>query len=244
MSAPTSSHRTVRGGTGLSGIAESLAVGAQLVVGRYRVDVASGRTWWSDEVYRMHGREPGDVEPSLDVLRSRIHPDDRARLSRTAGVALRTGRPFGSGFRIVDSHGKSRTVVVTGEGRHEPDGEITQVGGYVLDASPLTREALERESHRAVGRAMAATAAVEQVKGAIMVVRGISEPAAADVLSQVAARKGVAVHSAAAQVMEALGCGEGPSAERLENALAAVHVVDRPRGHEAQLARRRQGDRD
>lgn len=239
MSAPTSSHKLSRATT-VSGIAEAVAAGAQLVVGRYRVDIGSGRLWWSDEVFRMHGREPGEVEPTLEVARARIHPDDRARLSRTAAVALRAGRPFSSGYRIVDPQGKSRTVVVTGEGQHDSGGDITHVAGYVVDVSPLAREALERDSQRAVGRAMVGAASTEQAKGAIMAVRQISESDAEEALAEVATREGIPVQAAAVQVVEALICGDGSPAERLEAAMGTVHAVDRPRGHEAQLARRRQ----
>ncbi|PFG44633.1 PAS domain-containing protein [Isoptericola jiangsuensis] len=239
MGAPPS-RRTSRNGT--SDIAEALATGTQLVVGRYHVDVATGHTWWSDETYRLHGHEPGEIEPSIDVILARTHPDDRSRLSRTAAVALHAGRPFASAHRIVDPHGRSRSVVVTGQGRHEDDGTIVQVVGYVLDVSPVTREALDREAQRAVGRALVSAAAVEQVKGAIMVTRGLAEADAADLLGEAAARAGVPLQVAASQVVVALQHSSGDPAERLESALATVHAVDRPRGHEAQLARRRLHD--
>ncbi|MFV2145370.1 MULTISPECIES: PAS domain-containing protein [Isoptericola] len=238
----SSSHRTV-GGAGLAGAAEVLAAGVQLVVGRYRVELDSGRTWWSDEVYRMHGREPGEIEPSMDALRSRTHPDDRSRVSRTAVVAMRSGRPFSSAHRIVDPHGKARTVVVTGQAHLTDDGEITHVAGYVLDVSPVTREALDRESQRAVGRAMVSASAVEQAKGAFMVVHGIAEAEAGDKLGEAAARAQIPLQAAAAQIVEAMAGADGDPAVRLEAALAAVHTVERPRGHEAQLARRRQRTR-
>lgn len=238
----SSSHRTV-GGAGLAGAAEVLAAGVQLVVGRYRVELDSGRTWWSDEVYRMHGREPGEIEPSMDALRSRTHPDDRSRVSRTAVVAMRSGRPFSSAHRIVDPHGKARTVVVTGQAHLTDDGEITHVAGYVLDVSPVTREALDRESQRAVGRAMVSASAVEQAKGAFMVVHGIAEAEAGDKLGEAAARAQIPLQAAAAQIVEAMAGADGDPAMRLEAALAAVHTVERPRGHEAQLARRRQRTR-
>lgn len=241
MSAPTSSQRSMR--PTVSSIAEALAAGVQLVVGRYRVEIGTGRLWWSDEVFRMHGREPTDGPPTLDAVRSRIHPDDRARLSRTAAVALRAGRPFSSGYRIVDPQGKSRTVVVTGEGQHGSSGDITHVAGYVLDVSPLTREALERESQRAVGRAMVGAASVEQAKGAVMAVRGLDEAGADEVLTETAARAGISVQVAASQIVSDLAGDSESAAGRLEAALAAVHTVDRPRGHEAQLARRRQNGR-
>ncbi|WP_407320249.1 PAS and ANTAR domain-containing protein [Isoptericola halotolerans] len=236
----SSSHRTSRA-TGLAAAAEALAAGVQLVVGRYRVEIESGVTWWSDEVYRMHGREPGEIEPTVDLLRSRTHPDDRARLSRTAVVALRAGRPFSSAHRIVDPHGKARTVVVTGQAQHDDDGAVSHVVGYVLDVSPVTREALDRESHRAVGRAMVSAAAVEQAKGAYMAIQGITEDEAGDRLGEAAARAGIPVQAAASQIVAALAShADLAPHDRLAAALAAVHTVERPHGHEAQLARRRQ----
>jgi hypothetical protein len=234
------SRRTSRNGT--ADVADVLATGTQLVVGRYRIDVANGHTWWSDETFRLHGYEPGDIEPSIDLVLARTHPDDRSRLSRTAAVALHAGRPFASAHRIVDPHGRSRSVVVTGQGRHDDAGVVAQVVGYVLDVSPVTREALDREAQRAVGRALVTAAAVEQAKGAVIVTRGLAEADAADLLGEVAARAGVPVQVAASQVVAALTRGTGDASERLDQALAAVHSVDRPRGHEAQLARRRLHD--
>ncbi|WP_278235588.1 PAS domain-containing protein [Isoptericola sp. AK164] len=227
-------------GSALSSVTDALSTGTQLVVGRYRIDAPSGAVWWSDEVYRMYGCEPGEITPTVDLIRARTHPDDRARVSRTAIVSLRAGRPFSSAHRIIDPHGKARTVVITGRGQVADDGTIAQVGGYVLDVSPVARETLERETHRAVGRAMVSAAAVEQVKGSLMVVRGVDESAAAEQISEVAARAGIPVQAAAAQVVTALRSATGEPDDRLRTALESVHSVDRPHGHEAQLARRRQ----
>ncbi|MDO8145707.1 MULTISPECIES: PAS domain-containing protein [unclassified Isoptericola] len=227
----------------LSSVTDALSTGTQLVVGQYRIDAPSGAVWWSDEVYRMYGSEPGDLTPTVDIIRARTHPDDRARVSRTAIVSLRAGRPFSSAHRIIDPHGKARTVVVTGRGQLDEDGAIARVGGYVLDVSPVAREVLDRESHRAVGRAMVSAAAVEQVKGALMIVRGLDEADATDLLGEVAARAGIPMQSAASQVVSELRTSRGEPDDRLQAALDAVHSVDRPHGHEAQLARRRQSTR-
>lgn len=227
-------------------LAEVLAVGTHLLVGQYRVELSSGTWWWSDEVYTMHGWTPGDVEPGLDALRSRKHPDDRARVVRAATDALRSGRPFACAHRIVDGHGKARSVVVTGQGRRDERGRVVEIAGYVVDATPSQKEALERESQRAVTRAFVSQAAVEQVKGVLMAVYGVDDGAAARLLADAALEAGVPVHETATQVMRALTSagGVGPTAEAtVAGALAAVRPVARPRAHEAQLARRREPSR-
>lgn len=248
----------------LVALAELLGAGTQLLVGRYRVDVATGAWWWSDEVYLIFGREPGEVEPGPEVLRAHLHPDDRDRLSRTATVALASGRPFSGAHRIVDDHGRTRTVVVTGQGRAGDDGHTTQVVGYVIDASPVAREALDREAHRAVSRAFVAAAAAERAKGAIMAVCGVDETVATEVLADAGAQVGVSGQSAGVQMMQALARGQTDAddagdadvpavarsvveaalpgedaAARVSRALAKVRPVERPHGHDAQLARRR-----
>ncbi|SKC42850.1 PAS domain-containing protein [Krasilnikoviella flava] len=242
----------------LVALAELLGAGSQLLVGQYRVDVATGKWWWSDEVYRIFGREPGTVEPGPEVLRAHLHPDDRDRLSRTASVALGAGRPFSGAHRVVDDHGRTHTVVVTGQARHGADGASSQIVGYVIDASPVVRDVLDREAQRAVSRAFVSAAAGEQAKGAIMAVCGVDESVATEVLSDVGAQVGVSAQSAGEQVMKALARPVGErdaaltaaevvraappakdAAERLSQALATVRPVDRPHGHDAQLARRR-----
>ncbi|MCB7136107.1 PAS domain-containing protein [Cellulosimicrobium marinum] len=224
-------------------LAEVLAVGTHLLVGQYRVELASGTWWWSDEVYTMHGWEPGDVEPGLDALRSRKHPDDRSRVVRAATESLRSGRPFSCSHRIVDGHGRARSVVVTGQGRRDERGRVVEIAGYVVDVSPVHREVLDREANRAVSRAFVSAAAVEQAKGVLMAVHGVDDVAAAHLLAEAAGAAGVPVQETAAQVMKALtkAGGIGPTADAtVAGAIAAVKPVARPHAHEAQLARRRE----
>lgn len=226
----------------IADLTQALAAGSSLLVGQYRVDLPTGRWWWSDEIYVMHGRRPREIDPSVELMRSRKHPDDRGRLTRTATAALRAGRPFACSHRIVDKQGRARTVVVTGHGRRGPDGKVAQVAGYVMDVSPVLREALDREASSAVARAFVTEAALEQAKGAIMAIRGVDDVAALHVLAEAASAVGIPAHVAGAQVMKHLGKHGGDAgspAEALDAALAAVRPVERPRGHEAQLARRR-----
>lgn len=228
-------------------LSEALGLGTNLLVGRYRVELGTGSWWWSDEVYAMHGWEPGEVQPSLDALRSRKHPDDRSRVVRAATEALRVGRPFACGHRIVDGHGRARSIVVTGQGRRDPHGRSAEIAGYVVDVSPIQREVLDRESDRAVARAFVNQAVVEQAKGAIMAVRGVDEEKATRLLVEAASAASVPVRLAAAQVAGALTAAGGMDAaaeDALATAFAAIHPVDRPRGHDPLLTRRRRGRRD
>lgn len=221
-------------------LAAALGLGASLLVGRYRVDLASGDWWWSDEVYTMHGWKRHEVEPGLDALRSRKHPDDRARVLRAVGEALRTGQPFACAHRIVDKNGRTRSVVVTGQGQRGVSGSSPEVAGYVLDVTPAQKEAAQRRSKGQVERAFVSQAVIEQVKGVIGAVRGVDEDTAEQTLRGVASTVGVPLRLAADQVMASLRTEErgGVSQAALMRALDAVQAVGRPRGHDPLLTRR------
>jgi hypothetical protein len=218
-----------------------LSLGTNLLVGRYSVELASGTWWWSDEVYAMHGWKRNEVEPGLEALRSRKHPDDRSRVVRAAGEALRLGRPFACAHRIVDRSGRTRSVVVTGQGSQNPRTGTPQLVGYVVDVTPVQNEALERRSEGVVNRAFVSQAAIEQVKGILIAVRGVDEPKATDILVNAAREAGVSLRLAADQVIAALqkqGGGAPVTVDMLDDALRAVHPVARPRGHDPLLTRR------
>jgi len=49
-------------------------------VGSWEVDLASGAWWWSDELFRIHGREIPSGPPTLKELLTSIYPGDRGRV--------------------------------------------------------------------------------------------------------------------------------------------------------------------
>lgn len=222
-------------------LSRALGLGTNLLVGRYSVELASGTWWWSDEVYTMHGWKRDEIEPGLEALRSRKHPDDRGRVVRAAGEALRLGRAFACAHRIVDRSGRTRSVVVTGQGSVSSRSRRPQLVGYVVDVTPVQKEALDRRSDGAVNRAFVSQATIEQVKGVIVAVRGVDEAIATDVLVGAAREAGVSLRLAAEQMMTVLqgqGAGTPVTQDALAEALAAVRPVSRPRGHDPLLTRR------
>ena len=92
-----------------------------------------------------------------------------------------------------------------------------------------------------MNRAFVSQATIEQVKGVIIAVRGVDEAKATDILVGAARDAGVSLRLAADQVMTALqdrGDGAIATVDALDEALAAVHPVSRPRGHDPLLTRR------
>jgi len=63
-------------------------VGDDQGVGAFRFWFVGQRWEWSDGVARMHGYEPGTVEPTTELLLSHKHPDDRRHVQDLLDRAL------------------------------------------------------------------------------------------------------------------------------------------------------------
>jgi hypothetical protein len=179
-------------------IEEVLAGGERPPVGRYRLDLATGQWAWSDEVYVMHGFEPGQIVPTTPLMLSHKHPDDRARVDGVLRRAAETGQPFSSVHRILDAHGKTRTLAVTGQGRRDPaTGRVTELFGYFIDVTETHREAAAREATASIRASAERRAVIEQAKGVLMVVYGIDEESAFEQLRQASNLANIAVRDIA-----------------------------------------------
>ncbi|WP_419704831.1 PAS and ANTAR domain-containing protein [Promicromonospora sp. NFX87] len=175
-----------------------LAGGARPPVGRYRLELATGQWAWSDEVYVMHGFEPGQIVPTTPLMLSHKHPDDRARVDGLLRRAAETGQPFSSVHRIRDAQGDTRTLAVTGQGRRDPaTGRVTELFGYFIDVTESHREAAARDATASIQASAERRAVIEQAKGVLMVVYGIDEEAAFDLLRQASNLANIAVRDIA-----------------------------------------------
>ncbi|CAM3456878.1 PAS and ANTAR domain-containing protein [Isoptericola cucumis] len=159
----------------------ALAAGSRPPVGRYRLDLTTGHWAWSDEIFEMHGFAPGDIVPTTELMLTHKHPDDRERVDSVLKQAARTGQPFSSVHRIVDGHGKVRTLAVTGQGRRDPDsGEVTELFGYFIDVTDAHRELAQREATVSIQASAERRASIEQAKGVLMVGLGLEPDDAFD----------------------------------------------------------------
>lgn len=85
----------------------SLAGAEQVAkVGTWRFCPETGELRWSDNLYRLHGLEPGEVEPGRQALLDRTHPDDVARVERWADRVKLGEFPPPIDFRVrLPAHG-------------------------------------------------------------------------------------------------------------------------------------------
>jgi diguanylate cyclase (GGDEF)-like protein/PAS domain S-box-containing protein len=113
-------------------------------VGSWRVDLASQRLYWSDQVYAITGLEPGrsvSVEQAVALYQS----EDQEMVSRALAETVEQGKPFSFETSIRRGDGQRRRIRVVGE-RIDVDGQPDSVAGIIQDCTEeyLRNAALKR----------------------------------------------------------------------------------------------------
>jgi PAS domain S-box-containing protein len=162
---------------------EHVLGGTPHVVGSFRFYAVDRRWEWSDEVAAIHGYRPGEVSPTTQFLLDHKHPEDRERVAQAINELVRDGRPFSSRHRIIDRAGRVRHVLVIGDQMVDESGAVTGTEGFYVDLSDGHDSALKETMDAAVKNFAASRAVIEQAKGMLMLVYGISSDRAFDVLT-------------------------------------------------------------
>lgn len=79
-------------------------------VGSFSRNLRTDDLTWSDETYRIFGYAPGEVTPSLDLLVSHLHPDDRSAFSAARESLTGEDGYCDIEYRIIRKDGQVRTV--------------------------------------------------------------------------------------------------------------------------------------
>ncbi len=118
-------------------------------VGSWHWSAASGIVTWSDELYRIAGRDPSSDAPQ------RAHKDGVGlysaesweRLSRLVPEAIALGTPYQTDLELIRPDGTTRWVTTSGRPLRGPDGRILGLHGVVQDITD--RRLAEEDALRA-----------------------------------------------------------------------------------------------
>lgn len=108
-------------------------------MGGWRLEVASQRVYWSDEVARIHGLAADAPRPTLDRALEFYHPDDRDRVARTVAEAIRNARNFEFDARLQPKGGQMVWIRVAGQPVYDVYGQVTALEGALLDITARKR---------------------------------------------------------------------------------------------------------
>ncbi|OHD73594.1 MAG: hypothetical protein A2V99_18845 [Spirochaetes bacterium RBG_16_67_19] len=114
-------------------------------IGSWEWNPRSGEIFWSEQMFRIFGLEPGQVQPSFELARSLVHPEDAGRWEQDAARALQTGFAFGADYRVIRPDGEVIWVRNEAEIFCDADGQAAMVTGSVQDVTGFRQSSLECE---------------------------------------------------------------------------------------------------
>ena len=102
-------------------------------LGSWAIDRVHDSVVWSDEMFRIYGKDPGADQPSLEVYAALAHPDDRDRLCEAYALSIRARCPMDVHYRVVLADGRLRHVHLRGVHEFRSDGSLIRSFGTVQD---------------------------------------------------------------------------------------------------------------
>lgn len=121
----------------------------QAKIGHWELNLVTQTGMWSDELFRMHGRDPALGPPTFAGFIQMVHPEDRDNLLRAHAAAMAGNFPMIQEYRIVRPDGKIRWVLARTEGFRDERGELVRRSGTEQDITErIAAEEAVRNSER------------------------------------------------------------------------------------------------
>jgi PAS domain S-box-containing protein len=126
-------------------------------------DLQHDRVYWSDEMYRLGGREPGSVEPTFEAWIEMVVEEDRARVVEARKQSCETGVDYHEIYRLRWRDGSVHWIESQGICQRDSERKVSRVVGVLADVTPRRRaeEAMLRAEKLAVAGRLAASVAHE-----------------------------------------------------------------------------------
>lgn len=212
------------------GDADGFPVGSVQPVGEFSYDRRADRWEWSEEMYRFHGFEPGEVVPTTALLLRHKAPGGSTVGRDRVHEAVESARPAAFWHRIVEASGRTRSVVTVWKGVEDDSGEVVAVHGYMMDVT----SGLRQDTSSAVSAAFEHRAVIDQAKGMLMLIHGIGADDAFSLLQKASCQTNTKLYVLAERLVAALGGGAAGTTEEL--ATVSERVLAEGNGHAAHAA--------
>jgi PAS domain S-box-containing protein len=126
---------------------QQLAVAQRLAsAGSFERDLRTGTVHWSEETYRIMGRDPALSAPLRDELLAMVHPDDRARYEASMLKSEGGEDPGPVEYRIVSADGRMRRILTFAETVKDDSGRPLKRIGTFQDVTERREAEARREA--------------------------------------------------------------------------------------------------
>jgi len=113
-------------------------------LGNWDWDLRTGRNWWSDELYRILGRDPAEGPFDFTADARLISPDESNRAKEAFQLLIKEGTLFELEHRMKKLDGEAIWLSITGCADRDETGRIVRAFGTVLDITK--HRAMEEEA--------------------------------------------------------------------------------------------------
>lgn len=122
-------------------------------VGSWELDVGTKISVWTEEMYRIAGRDPAAFDISYSNILTLLPLEDREQLKRAVERAIADGKPYEVEHRIIRPDGSVRHVVSRGEAIFDGAGNVVKLRGTGADISDRKRAEIELQKAKETAEA-------------------------------------------------------------------------------------------
>ncbi len=116
-------------------------------IGSWEFDVITQKISWSEELFRIHGLDPAEGEPSYEENVALIHPEDRDYWLQNVSMGLQ-GSSYEFEYRIVHSDNSIRYLFGQGEPIFNEGGEVVRLFGIAGDITDKKLAEIELKQYQ------------------------------------------------------------------------------------------------
>lgn len=110
--------------------ANQISDNAERVAGisHWKINIKTGKFFYSDNFYRILGLEPNAFEQNLENFTPFIHPDDLEEALKQHNESMKNLSPTSMIYRIIRPDGEIRHICSTGDFTYNNKGELVKIG--------------------------------------------------------------------------------------------------------------------
>jgi two-component system, sensor histidine kinase and response regulator len=112
-------------------------------LGSWAWDIAADALSWSDELYRIFGREAQTFAATYGGFLECVHPEDRDLINQAVQGTLADHQPFENDLRIIRPDGSERVIFSQGRVELDERGVPVKMIGTALDVTEQRQAAVE-----------------------------------------------------------------------------------------------------